>query len=404
MLKKLTFTALMLLFLPLVANAGLIIPSVATGSASGSISPTGSGYATAPKTFTIAAGTNYTLDYIKNNGVIVASSSINTIDATHWTYTVPLLSGTQTVYFYFKAAPANPPLLVAKTPASVTATANTVVTISGQQSTILYLPPGTKAKFKWTSSPAAAFSPISSSVTSAANIVSSFTAAATGNYNATLTLTAPGAAPSTANVTVTVQSAGVVGSNTCLSCHTGSTEATAYANSAHAVYNVTCQSCHNPTGTDSHPFTASVTTASCDNCHAPTLSTTTHPVEITASKCTVCHDSHNPAQGIADLAPSNHPAVTLYTFEEIGMQMNNGQPVPVQVDTNGKGMPYSPKQTCGTAGCHVKNGVDYTYDKISDHAFHSAQGRNEYQDSITGKLDATKNKPWLQSTAMVGKW
>ncbi|KAA0890352.1 MULTISPECIES: cytochrome C [Oryzomonas] len=99
-----------------------------------------------------------------------------------------------------------------------------------------------------------------------------------------------------------------------------------------------------------------------------------------------------------------HPSVTLYTFEEIGMQMAGGAKVPVQVDANGKGMPYSPKQTCGTAGCHVKNGVDYTYDKISDHAFHSNQGRSEYVDSSTGKFDATKNKPWTQSTAMVGKW
>jgi hypothetical protein len=94
----------------------------------------------------------------------------------------------------------------------------------------------------------------------------------------------------------------------------------------------------------------------------------------------------------------------LYTYEEIGMQMAGGQKVPVQVDGSGKGMPYSPKQTCGTSGCPVKNGVDYTYDKISDHAFHSAQGRNEYVDSATGKFDATKTKPWTQSGAMVGKW
>lgn len=96
-----------------------------------------------------------------------------------------------------------------------------------------------------------------------------------------------------------------------------------------------------------------------------------------------------------------HPPVTLYTFEEIGMQMNGGAKVPVTVDN---GMPYSPKQTCGTAGCHVKDGVDMTYDRISDHAFHSAQGRNEYPDTATGKFDPTKNKPWTQATAMVGKW
>ncbi|MDD2540044.1 MAG: cytochrome C [Desulfuromonadaceae bacterium] len=107
---------------------------------------------------------------------------------------------------------------------------------------------------------------------------------------------------------------------------------------------------------------------------------------------------------VAGTSFAAHPPVTLYTFEEIGMQMAGGQPVPVQVDASGKGMPYSPKATCGTSGCHSKNGVDMTYDKISDHAFHSAQGRNEFPDTADGKFDPTKNKPWTQSNAMVGKW
>ena len=107
----------------------------------------------------------------------------------------------------------------------------------------------------------------------------------------------------------------------------------------------------------------------------------------------------------AGIALAAHPPVTLYTFEEIGMQMAQGQKVPVQVDANGKGMPYSPKQTCGTTGCHVaKNGLSLTYDQSSDHSFHSAQGRNEYPDTANGKFYPTKNKPWTQATAMVGKW
>jgi hypothetical protein len=98
----------------------------------------------------------------------------------------------------------------------------------------------------------------------------------------------------------------------------------------------------------------------------------------------------------AGAAQAAHPPVTLYTFEEIGMQTGQAK-VPVQVDASGKGMPYSPKQTCGTTGCH-------SYDNISDHAFHSAQGRNEFPDTANGKFDPTKNKPWTQATAMVGKW
>ncbi|NTV50408.1 MAG: cytochrome C [Geobacteraceae bacterium] len=103
----------------------------------------------------------------------------------------------------------------------------------------------------------------------------------------------------------------------------------------------------------------------------------------------------------AGISFAAHPPVTLYTYEEIGMQMAGGAPVPVQVDAAGKGMPYSPKATCGTAACH---GPNSTYDKISDHSFHSAQGRNEFPDTATGKFDPNKSKPWTQATAMVGKW
>jgi hypothetical protein len=104
--------------------------------------------------------------------------------------------------------------------------------------------------------------------------------------------------------------------------------------------------------------------------------------------------------------PLTHPPVTLYTFEEIGMQMAGGAKVPVQVDASGKGMPYSPKQTCGsTKGCHVDSrGNDYSYDRISDTAFHSHEGRAEMIDANQGKLLPGLHIPWVQSTAMVGKW
>ena len=118
----------------------------------------------------------------------------------------------------------------------------------------------------------------------------------------------------------------------------------------------------------------------------------------------------------AGIAMAAHPPVTLYTFEEVAQQYGMAKmPVMVQNgDTTRKAFPYSPKQTCGTAGCHTtttlhKTGpeVDYTYDKISDHAYHSAQGRNQYLDTkgaLEGNFDATKVKPWVQSGAMFGKW
>jgi hypothetical protein len=231
-----------------------------------------------------------------------------------------------------------------------------------------------------------------------------FTAITTGIYTVTLTANNVVSAPAT----ITVVNPGVIsaGSNVCINCHAGSSPVVEYSASGHAksASGPSCSTCH--TGADtSHPGTT-VTSATCESCHtAPVLSQVTHPADITASKCLQCHNSHDPAADIANLGQASaHPAVTLYTFEEIGMQMAGGAKVPVQVDANGKGMPYSPKQTCGTSGCHVKNGVDYTYDKISDHAFHSNQGRSEYVDSSDGKFNAAKNKPWTQSTAMVGKW
>jgi hypothetical protein len=185
------------------------------------------------------------------------------------------------------------------------------------------------------------------------------------------------------------------GTSFCASCHGVS------GNAAQAVPALTthqdkaCSDCH-ASAHDTH-----VASAACQTCHAAVHTSAT----MGTSACLDCHDGHKPTFGTKPLVGSvSHPAVTLYTFEEIGYQMNGGQPVPVQVDANGKGMPYSPKTTCGTSGCHVINGVNYTYDRISDHAFHSAQGRNEFQDSADGKLDARKNKPWGQSSAMVGKW
>jgi hypothetical protein len=202
--------------------------------------------------------------------------------------------------------------------------------------------------------------------------------------------------PTTFNVTDA--KAGAVGSNYCSKCHAASVnKVLASAHYTKPSGALVCTDCH----AAGHNLAGN--REACANCHTYVNE---HTAENTAGKgCVECHDKHNPATITGTLGtPSAHPAVTLYTFEEIGMQMAGGAKVPVQVDANGKGMPYSPKQTCGTSGCHVKGGVDYTYDKISDHAFHSNEGRSEYQDSATGKYDATKNKPWVQSAAMVGKW
>jgi hypothetical protein len=112
--------------------------------------------------------------------------------------------------------------------------------------------------------------------------------------------------------------------------------------------------------------------------------------------------------GIA-LAAHKTP-IPLMTYEELPAQfgMPQGAQMQVQVDPQSKkGFPYSPKQTCGGP-----NGSCHNYTEISDHAFHAAQGRNEFQDqqkNADGTFPAygqfaNKPKPWTQSTAMVGKW
>lgn len=111
----------------------------------------------------------------------------------------------------------------------------------------------------------------------------------------------------------------------------------------------------------------------------------------------------------ATFAMAAHAPVQLYTFEEVGQQFgmpNNKMPVMVNPASK-KGFPYSPKQSCGTPA-YDQNGVKtsncHDYANISDHAFHSAQGRNQFVDTANGQFDPTKPKPWTQSGAMVGKW
>ncbi len=114
-----------------------------------------------------------------------------------------------------------------------------------------------------------------------------------------------------------------------------------------------------------------------------------------------------------------HPAVPLYTYEEVATQYGQAA-MQVYVDpTTHQGFPYSPKQTCtggDNAACH---GGIAGYETLSKHAFHSALGFNEWMDNDQSGLfigDGTGNtpagiqtglnpqKPWLQSHGHNGKW
>lgn len=102
--------------------------------------------------------------------------------------------------------------------------------------------------------------------------------------------------------------------------------------------------------------------------------------------------------------------VQLMNFDEVSMQLvggtvdpttknvtpNKSIPITLKDTVSRQGFPYSPKATCGAAGCH-------DYGKISDHAFHAALGQQEWLDTADGNL-TLKVKPWVQGNAMYGKW
>jgi hypothetical protein len=124
----------------------------------------------------------------------------------------------------------------------------------------------------------------------------------------------------------------------------------------------------------------------------------------------------------AGIALAAHPPVTLYTYEEVAQQMGfPAAPVMVKND-NKQGLPYSPKQTCfgskdGVTKCHGDDPsnplLKAKYSDLSEHAFHSALGFNEWMDNSTdGRLTTVDgvqtglaaNKPWVQSHGHNGKW
>ena len=57
------------IMVPAMAGAGTISASVATGSASGTVNPSGGKYYSAAQTFTMTSGSGYALNYITDNSV-----------------------------------------------------------------------------------------------------------------------------------------------------------------------------------------------------------------------------------------------------------------------------------------------------------------------------------------------
>ncbi len=106
-----------------------------------------------------------------------------------------------------------------------------------------------------------------------------------------------------------------------------------------------------------------------------------------------------------------HPDIPLYTYEEVAAQYNSAM-MPVMIDpATMKGMPYSPKQTCGN--CHNGTTASWdqqhsfsepltSYEQMSQHAFHAELGAEEWQHSSTETTQP--GKPWSRSNGMFGKW
>jgi hypothetical protein len=135
-----------------------------------------------------------------------------------------------------------------------------------------------------------------------------------GSYTVTLTVSAAGAVPDAASITITVISQTAVESDQCNDCHMDRSPAivSAYNASKHAsAAEVSCQDCHNPTGTLEHfyqlsPQTVSRTTfmvlgagagtpgqSFCANCHSSTAIAQS-AAHATVS-CATCHSNvHGP--------------------------------------------------------------------------------------------------------------
>jgi len=212
MVKKITVVLLMLIMVPAFALAGTYSIAVTSGSVSGSVGPAPlSGFTTAVKIFTATAATNYTLSSVTRNGVNVTSNTTYVNGTGPWTVTVPLSNTSQTFYVNFKQIVQATPTLTAILPSGITIPVNSPTLLSGANSTIANLQAGTQATFTF-SGAGLTFGPASGQVTTPANITTNISAVNAGTFTATLTLTAPGATPSSANVQITVQPPGITAS------------------------------------------------------------------------------------------------------------------------------------------------------------------------------------------------
>ena len=371
MVKKITVVLLMLIMVPAFALAGTYSIAVTSGSVSGSVGPAPlSGFTTAVKIFTATAATNYTLSSVTRNGVIVTSNTTYVNGTGPWTVTVPLSNTSQTFFVSFKTNVQVAPTLTAVLPANITIPVNTPTLVSGANSTIANLQAGTQATFTF-SGAGLTFGPASGQVTTPANITTNISAVNAGTFTATLTLTAPGATPSSANVQITVQPPGITASGFCLNCHYGWDEANKYAVSGHAASTngPACQSCHNPGLALQHPgYPTSDKTAnpglfySCATCHFPgsTIVSSWPPNGLTfhnaftgTNQCVNCHNPHNP--GIVT-GITGFPHFSTYStaqFVTTNISCNNCHvsavdnsfnifPANTEWATSGHGNPFSP--------------------------------------------------------------
>lgn len=103
-----------------------------------------------------------------------------------------------------------------------------------------------------------------------------------------------------------------------------------------------------------------------------------------------------------------HPNIPLYTYEEVATQFGQ-QMMPVALDADYKGFPYSPKATCGNChnGATTSNDGQFSfnealvsYDEMNATTFHAQMDANALLD--TGMSQT--GKPWTQSVGMAGKW
>jgi trimeric autotransporter adhesin len=217
------------------------------------------------------------------------------------------------------------------------------------------------------------------------NASTSFSADKLGLYKVTLTATSGGLSIKSSPASITVTSATLLASSSCIQCHTGAAQVSQWLSSAHGTSpnGASCPSCHMPNN-EAHPGQATSSMANiCLNCHLGTPEQiAAHPLEIGTNTCTTCHNPHSLVAGIQGSPHYNNITSGMYpasyvsskaTCSNCHVSNTLNKTVRHQWDRSGhadtKAMPwveYDFKTMSGCVQCHTTTGfIAYSTGKVT---------------------------------------